>query len=402
MKYTHYKEEDFAKDTYFQKWILDPDRMTRKFWENWVLENPSKKETVENAANLIRLIHFAGNEELSDAEIEVMWQNIHQKRKKRGGNYFRLHPSPQFEIRSLLRFAALFIVLIGTTFGLYHLLFNSEENNLETSGTQITLLLEDGSVQVLDEKASDIITNAQGKKIVKQEKKTLVYERKRAKDQEHITYNELMVPYGKKFELVLSDGSHVFLNSGSKIRYPVSFPNNSARNVFLDGEAYFSVEKDKIWPFKVITSKMNTRVYGTKFNVSSYEETNETAVVLIEGSVGVYKASNTSSNDDIEIVPGQRAVMAKDTIAIEQVNVEKYIAWTQGKLIFIDDSFETIVKTLERHFNTTIDNQVAQLDKKRFTGTFTKESLNQILRVFQEHTPFDFREKGSTITILEK
>ena len=403
MKYTHYKEEDFVKDTYFQKWILDPDRLTRNFWENWVVQNPKKKETVENAARMMRLMKFAGKEELSATEIDTMWQNIFQKRKKKSNrNYFQLHPSPLFEIRSLLRFAALFIIITGTTFGLYHLLFNSEEKSLKTISSQITLQLEDGSVQILDEQASEVIMNEKGNRVVNQERNILVYDKKRVKDQEHLAYNELVVPYGKKIELKLSDGSHVFLNSGSKLRYPVAFSNNSARNVFLDGEAFFSVEKDRVWPFKVITKTMNARVYGTKFNISSYGEENETAVVLIEGSVGVYKATDVSSLNDIEIAPGQRAVMFKNTIAVDQVNVDKYIAWTKGKLVFIDDPFETIAKTLERHFNVIINNQITLLNKKRFTGTFTKESLDQILRVFQEHTPFDFREKGNTITIMEK
>ncbi|WP_339712378.1 FecR family protein [uncultured Kriegella sp.] len=403
MKYTHYKEEDFVKDTYFQKWILDPDRLTRNFWENWVLQHPHKKDTVENAARMIRLIQFAGKEELSATEIDTMWQNIFQKRKKKSNrNYFQLYPSSPFEIKSLLRFAALFTIVISTTFALYHLLFNSEQGNIEPMGSRITLKLEDGSVHVLKEQASEVIMNEKGNRIVNQERNTLVYDKKRVSDQQHIAYNELVVPYGKKFELRLSDGSHVFLNSGSKLRYPVAFSNNSARNVFLDGEAYFSVEKDKVWPFKVITNTMNTRVYGTKFNICGYGEEEETAVVLVEGSVGVYKTSNVSSHDDIKIVPGQRALMIKDDISIDEVNVNKHIAWTVGKLIFIDDPFETIVKILERHFNIAIDNQVAPLNKKRFTGTFTKESLDQILRVFQEHTPFDFRIKGSTITIREK
>lgn len=403
MKYTHYKEEDFVKDTYFQKWILDPDLLTRNFWENWVRQYPQKKDTVESAARMIRLMQFAGKEELSATEIDTMWQNIVQKRKKKSKrNYFQLYPSSPFEIKSLLRFAVLFILIISTTFGLYHLLFNSEQRNIEPIGSQITLKLEDGSVQVLKEQASEVIMNEKGNRVVNQERNTLVYDKKRVKDQQHIVYNELVVPYGKKFELILSDGSHVFLNSGSKLRYPVAFSNNSARNVFLDGEAYFSVEKDKVWPFKVITNTMNARVHGTKFNISSYGEEEETAVVLVEGSVGVYKASNVSSHNDIKIVPGQRALMINDEIAIDQVNVNKYTAWTVGKLVFIDDPFEIIVKTLERHFNIVIVNQVAPLNKKRFTGTFTKESLDQILRVFQEHTPFDFRVKGSTITIMKK
>lgn len=402
MKYTDYTEEDFIIDEYFQKWILNPDEMTLNFWENWISEHPEKKEIIENAANFIRLIQFNDLEELPEKSFDVMWQNIVQERNSSENSNSKLHIVSGFRKNHLLKVAAVFIGIIGTAYGVYQYASMQQQEELPSiTDSNIILRLEDGTEQIIDETSSEIITNAKGKKVVSQEQNMLIYEEEVATAQKLIKYNELIIPYGKKFELKLSDGSRVVLNSGSKLRYPVAFVSGRPRNVYLDGEAYFTVEKDETRPFTVITDQMNTRVYGTKFNVSSYKDENNTSTVLIEGSVGVYKANNDEGAKTINIVPGDRATLENGTIAVDQVDVKKYIAWAEGQLFFVDDEFEVIIKELERHFDIVIDNQVEQLNKKRYTGTFTKESIDQILKVFQEHTPFGYQVNENTITIIE-
>ncbi|MCL6265167.1 FecR family protein [Flagellimonas myxillae] len=400
MKYTHYTEEDFIKDEYFQKWVLNPDDMTKNFWENWITSNPDKREVVQNAARFIRLMDF-DVDELSDSDFNTMWQDIIQRRKEVGNNIYIPGKSNGLKRKQLLKFAALFIGLIGTAYIIFQTgAFTAKESSVVMDSPQITLELEDGTIKVLDETSTGTITNADGHQIVNQKENTLLYHGENEAEPGNISYNQLSIPYGKKFELILSDGTHVFLNSGSKLRYPVTFLSGKPREVYLDGEAYFSVEKDKERAFTVITDDMNTSVYGTEFNVSSYKNENNTSTVLVEGSVGVYKSNNSDGQKPIVLEIGERAVFKEGTIAVDQVNVAKFTAWTQGKLFFVDDRFELILKELERHFNVTIDNQFYQLNGKRFTGTFTKESLDQILRVFQEHTAFDYSVDNDTITIV--
>ena len=181
----------------------------------------------------------------------------------------------------------------------------------------------------------------------------------------------------------------MFLNSGSKLRYPVRFLTSSPRDVYLDGEGYFDVVEDVDRPFTVITDDMNTQVYGTEFNVSSYKNEGNTSTVLVEGSVGVYRANNEEGIKPLMITPGQRAVYDNDQIAVEEVPIRKYVAWKDGLLYFVDDRFELLLKELERHFNVSIDNQYKSLEGKRFTGTFTNESLDQILKVAQAYGQFE-------------
>lgn len=403
MEYYHYLEKDFIADEYFQKWVLDPDGETRKYWENWILEHPEKKETVENAAYFILQLNSNQNDELSKEGSNLIWQNITRKRSEyKKDNIKRARPTFLSKKRYALRAAAVFIAIIGTAYGLLHFPpFQNEQQVPVVKSNQITLKLGDGIIRTLDEASSAIVTSSNGQTVVNHEQNTLIY-KKKSSTQATIEYNELNVPNGKTFELILSDGSHVILNSGSMLRYPVVFLEGTPRNVFLDGEAYFSVEKDESRRFIVETDNMTTEVYGTIFNMSSYSDENNTSTVLVEGSVGVYKTKGKENREPTDIVPGQRAVMKQGAIEIDEVDVSKYIAWTEGRLLFIDDPFELIIKELERHFDININSQVKKLNQKRFTGTFTNETIDQILFTFQEHTPFNYEINNNTITIDEK
>lgn len=400
MKYAHYTEEDFIKDEYFQKWVLNPDEMTSNFWENWMMANPEKKELVQNAIRFIQLMDFE-EESLTDDDFDTMWQNVIQRRKDGENRIFIPRRSNGRKKSYVLKVAAVFIGLFGATYMVYQSgTFSKQEQVIVADTPVITLELEDGTIKVLDDTSSGIITNTKGNQVVNQKQNMLLYNDESKQEIERLSYNQLSVPYGKKFELVLSDGSHVFLNSGSKLRYPVSFLKDKPRDVYLDGEAYFSVEKDQARPFTVITDDMNTSVYGTEFNVSSYKNENNTSTVLVEGSVGVYKSNNLDGQKPITLVPGGRAVFKEGAIAVDQVNVQKYTAWTKGELFFVDDRFELILKELQRHFDVIIANEYHELNGKKFTGTFSKESLDQILRIFQEHTPFTYTMNVDTNTIV--
>ncbi|WP_420601754.1 FecR family protein [Flagellimonas sp.] len=400
MKYANYKEEDFIKDEYFQKWVLDPDEMTSNFWDNWLASNPEKKEIVQNASRFIQLLDF-DIEELPQKDFDAIWQNVIQRRKGVENNLYVRGGQHRLKRNYVLKIAALFVGLIGTAYLIFLAVApNKTEKTIVVTEPSITLELEDGTIKVLDDTSSGIITNTEGRQIVNQKQNTLLYNAESITATENVSYNQLSVPFGKKFELILSDGSHVFLNSGSKLRYPVIFLKGKPRDVYLEGEAYFSVEKDKTRPFTVITDDMNTSVYGTEFNVSSYKNENNTSTVLVEGSVGVYKSNNAEGQQPIILASGDRAVFTEGAIAVDQVNVSKYTAWTKGELFFVDDRFELIIKELERHFNVTINNQFYQLNEKKFTGTFSKESLDQILRICQEHTPFSYTVKDDIITIV--
>lgn len=393
MKYTNYTVEEFVKDDYFQQWVLEPDLMSEAYWQDWKSQHPDRTADIEEARQLVSLL-AAGGDRLSEDGFNHMWKKIVEGREKSKS----LASSKSAYKNNFFKIAASLVLLLTAAFVYYQLFDQETAFNQEA---EVTLELHDGSVMVLKEGESGMISTVDGQQVVQQFQKVLDYSTEQLSAVESMKpiYNQLIVPYGKKFEIILSDGSKVYLNSGTKLRYPVSFIAGQTRDVFLDGEAYFEVAKDKARPFTVITDQLNTRVYGTEFNVSSYKNENNTSTVLVEGSVGVYKSNNADGSHPVMIEPGERALFGQEDIVVEDVQVEKYIAWKDGKLFFVNDRFDVIVRELERHFNVSIDNQNELLEAKRFTGTFDVESLDQVLEVFQLHSPFEYSKENNLITI---
>ncbi|WP_100612762.1 FecR family protein [Confluentibacter lentus] len=310
-------------------------------------------------------------------------------------------PAKSFNI-NWFKLVAIVLISLSISYGGYYIATKQSETPVINTDHLITLELEDGSIKTLNEINSETITNSKGKKVGAQKQNLLLYSNEGHHEEEKLVYNKLTIPYGKKFQIVLSDGTHVFLNAGSSLRYPVKFLDKFNRDVYLDGEAFFEVKKDAAHPFTVITEKMNTRVLGTKFNVSSYKNEDNTSSVLVSGAIDVYNASeNYNPNKTIRIKPGQRAHFQENNINVEQVNILKYTAWTEGKLFFVEDRFDLILKKLERHFNVSINNTYTALNKEFLTGTFETESLSQILKTFQTYMPFNYTIKGTTITITK-
>ncbi|WP_236974154.1 FecR family protein [Membranihabitans maritimus] len=391
--YNDYKKDDFVLDEYFQQWVLESDSETQKFWTNWLKLHPEKGEVIDEARRTVILLSEEMKvEKLSEGDYNAMWQNISERKKGKSKHIFSQN--------ILIRAAAVFIGVCVLAYGILKTdIFKMESVVPMEITSGITLELQDGSIVPLDESVSRVISTDGGKKVVTQDYHKLVYESSEKETGHELVYNILAVPYGKKFELVLSDGSHIYLNSGSRLRYPVQFLKNTPRDVYLDGEAYFTVSRDKSRPFTVRTGEMDTRVFGTKFNVSSYENDQNTYTVLVEGSVGVYNSGNDDNGESMKLIPGQRAIFEKGSIGIEEADIAKYTAWVEGKLLFTDDRFDLILKKLERHFDVEIDNQFGEINGRRFTGTFRNETLDQILKVFRAHTSFKYEKNGDKITI---
>lgn len=300
----------------------------------------------------------------------------------------------------VLKYAAVFIGLLVMGYLVYKTGFFRHESEYFLEEPQITLELEDGTIKILDETSVQIISSADSTNVINKNKDKLVYKQDTTTTGP-LVYNILTVPYGKKFGITLSDGSEVYLNSGSSIRYPVKFIPNIPRKITLDGEAYLEIAHNSKVPFHVLTQEMNTVVMGTQFNVSSYSNEKNTFTVLVEGKVGVYKreAEEVDISNIPTIEPGERAVFDDDKIYTEKVNVKKYIAWTKGQLYFVNDSFDLILKELERHFNVEIRNNYKELNEKPITGTFETETLEEILKALQAFTHFEYNQKEKLITI---
>jgi len=303
---------------------------------------------------------------------------------------------------TLFKYAAILVLILSTSFGFYRLMKSDASILMEPKLEeipQIVLKFDDGTSQTLDEKTTASITIPGGDVSVKLEHGKLLYGRSN-KPATKLAHNQISVPYGKRFTVELDDGTVVSLNAGSKLDYPQSFTGMDTREVYLFGEAYFNVEEDKSRPFIVRTDKMNVRVFGTKFNISNYSNDSIASAVLTEGSIGVYRPSEIFAEKDLIVMePGQEVLVQKDSFIVRKVNIEKHVAWSSDKLHFENDRLADIIKELERHYNVSIDNKSSELDDTRYTGTFSKESIIEVLNIFQSTTHFEYKMENNRITI---
>ena len=271
----------------------------------------------------------------------------------------------------------------------------------------ITITLDNGTVETLNPLAHRNIKDVHGNITGNQDRSKLTYRDPAAPiangtSPKKLVFNTLKVPYGKRFDVVLSDGTHVFLNSGTSLRYPVQFLKGFDRNVFLTGEAYFEVAKDSEHPFTVHADELDIEVLGTKFNVSHYPEDTNINTVLVEGSVELHKITGEGRNGEGTVLePGFKAEWRKagHDIAIKKVNTRNYTDWVQGKLVFRNTPFRKIRQSLERRYNVTIKNRNKDLDEQLFDATFDIETIEEVLESFNKSYAIKYKIKDNEVII---
>jgi len=210
----------------------------------------------------------------------------------------------------------------------------------------------------------------------------------------NMVYNEVSAAFGTRSMLTLGDGSRVWLNAGSKLKYPNHF-EGSKREVYLTGEGYFEVESNVSKPFIVHTSVLNVRATGTRFNVNASGFDNKTLVTLLSGKVTVCK--NIKGAEPVEITklhPNQH--LSFDTLLgsfdVKNEDTYKYIAWKDGKMIFRNEPLEEVIKKIGYYYNVEIELRDEKLKEYRYRATFEEESIYEILELLKLSSPVDYRE----------
>lgn len=210
---------------------------------------------------------------------------------------------------------------------------------------------------------------------------------------------EVSVAYGEQKHLILPDSSEVWLNAGSTILYPETFAKDK-RLVMLDGEAYFSVKKDTASPFIVEASQLSVKVLGTRFNVKAYPNDEKITTTLTSGKVEV----SVQSQPPHILKPNEQLTYDKKSsdIHISMIDTNDTNCWIVGKLVFTNASAGEIFRTLERHYNTTIDNTATIPTSKRYTVKFLKdESLDEILNILKDIIGFDYQQYEKKIVVTQ-
>ncbi len=362
------------------------------FLSLWI-SNPNNERVFDKHVK----IHYEVTAAVSKPDIDSIKKNLLLKIKK-DKNPFR---NPKFT--DPLKYAAIFVLLFGLGYFFQEAQSDDAVEVVDKSGIAlkndvVTLKTAEGDLIILDENETKLVKDSDGTVIGKQDKNSITYTLKNPVDKE--VYNTLNVPYGKRFDIILSDGSHIFLNSGSSLKYATTFPKGQPRNVFLTGEAYFDVAKNESNPFVVHADALNVVVLGTQFNVSHYPENEEINTVLVEGSVALSNDNGFETQQTV-LQPGYKAAWNKTNknTGVENVDTRIHTAWLDGKLMFRNATFKQIRHQLQRHYNVTIKNTNVVLDEQRFDATFDIETIEQILETFDKSFAIDYEIVDNTIFI---
>lgn len=386
-------------------------------------ENPDIKNIllkfVKNECNpeeIKQVVSYYQRNKLTDdfptvEDIEPLLENLPEMKKETADLLFAniLSKTQEREVISLPKrnkswlkytaIAASLLLLLGIGFTYQNGNFDNQKNQI-IDPTQITIQLANGDVQVISEGTKIAVKDADGNIIGTQEGNKIVYHATASSGK--LSYNTLKVPYGKRFELQLSDGTSIHLNAGTTLRYPIQFINGQNRQVYLNGEAFFDVANDKLHPFVVNADELNVRVLGTHFNVSNYPEDEMTDVVLVEGSVGLYESNKTFDAEKNTILkPGFKGSFDRknNSISTKSVDTEVYTAWVDGELYLRNISFANICKKLERQYDVTITNKNPKLSGEKFNASFKQEPIEKVLSYFNDVYGIQYTITNKQVTI---
>lgn len=328
----------FLKEEKFIEWKISPTDELDRYWDEYLQQHPTEKDDIllaEKHFKNIDISSFKMRPEKRQEAIHRLEQSLNSYNRKR-----KLH-------RFSYIAAACAAVLIISVLYIHKEINRNSEEMITSSEYIVGNELE--SEDILFITGNRTATFQSNVDIQIDGNQTAQIKREDAETEEiHIvqhTMNRLVVPYGKRSKVVLSDGTQVWLNSGSTLEFPSAFTENT-REIDLSGEMYIEVAPDNNKPFYVHTSGYDIKVYGTKFNVSSYSNSSS-SVVLIEGSVGLQ-----SNTHELRLSPNEQAIYSENGIFhTQEVDVTSFISWKDGYLTFEDTPVIEALKQIERYYN---------------------------------------------------
>ncbi len=378
-KFLDYKSIDFLNEDSFIKWIQKSDDEAVERWDYFVNNYPVKKRDIDEALEIYHSFKL-NHESLSMEEIFVLWNKIKEPTPAKKGNVFI----------TALKYAAIFIFIFGFGAVSYYVFeeLSPDEfvlaNDSMFHSDDAQIILADGKSVPLDQKDSKISYSSSGNRLVVNNDTI----NQNTKDDLVEIMNKVIIPYGKKSMITLSDGTKVWLNAGSQLLYPSRFLRKK-REVLLVGEAFFEVVKNPERPFIVRTKEINVEVLGTSFDVSAYPDDNTFETTLVEGSVSLQIKNNgfLSTNENIVLVPNQRILInnSKGESVVKGVDVSFYTSWKDGMFKFEKEDLCKVVRKLERYYNIKIGiKDLVRLGSVKISGKLDlKNTPSDVLNVIQ-------------------
>ena len=367
--------------------ITGLDDSERRQLDSWRNES---KEGERIFLNLQRISTEELEKRYDEVDVDMKWKDF-KKRQQQGRRNIRVGVTVAASI-CLLITSGLWLWLGGAREERVVLAEQGRKNN-------VCLVLSTGEVVDISNVEQDEVKLDKGTKLYSGNR--LEYVRLDSLHKKELEFNQLIIPKGTFYHLVLSDGTKVWLNADSKIKYPVSFGKDK-REVSLHGEGYFEVAKDSTRPFIVSTDKMDVKVLGTTFDVNTYEDEGKSFVVLVEGLVEV----SAGKGESRIITPGHMAeVNMYDTqakIQISKCDAEHYVAWKNGNFSFRNASLTEILKRVSRYYDVTVIREQV-FEEEYYTGDVSSDvSLESLLAVIESSTSVSFKVERKIVYVQKK
>jgi ferric-dicitrate binding protein FerR (iron transport regulator) len=298
--------------------------------------------------------------------------------------------------------AAAAIITICLSFSLYFYINKQQavstiakmQTSIVPGSNKAVLTLADGTTINLNKANNGTLANQPGAKIVSTNDGSLVYKNNTLTKSEEIQYNLLTIPRGGYYTITLIDGTKVWLNSESSLKYPTDFVGNE-RLVTLTGEAYFEVAHLNDKPFKVIANNQTVEVLGTHFNINSYKDENVIATTLLQGSVKVSTANKT-----LILNPGQQANVFNNNITLKTVNTDEVIAWVNNDFVFENEELGSIMRKIARWYDVDVICPT-KMQNMQFSGSISRtKNINQVLKIMDLTETVNFKFEGRRITVM--
>ena len=359
--------------------------------DKWLEESPENREVYHRVQG--RVNRDERQRIIRQLNKRVAWERVDRNTKEYKHSI----------LRRCMRYAAtivlpLFVVGIG-----FYLTIDKEEIHpvaevvtIAPGVTKAELVLADGHKVILGTETVDSLASERGVNIVKDGNGVSYFGNKEEGD---LAYNIMRVPRGGEFKVRLQDGTLVYMNSETELKYPVRF-NEKERTVYLSGEAYFEVTKDSNRPFYVVTEEMQIRVYGTEFNVNTHQP-GKIHTVLVGGKVGIKKLGAV---EEVSMKPGQLASFDRKegTIEVKDVDVRQYVVWKDGYFTFENESLEQILNTLSLWYDVDVFYMNQQVKDYHFSAWFKRSSsINEVINILEKTKKISLDLKGRILTVKD-
>lgn len=389
----------------FVEWVVNPTAELDLYWTQFLHDNPSSKTNIDEAIFIIKNI-TRDEIQLNNTKKEKLWNSIEERTIGKNRSRWLSSWSIAAGLIVLLGFSSLFYFIVNSGNEI-----TDYKSIVKADGVSndVKLIFSDNSEQVFSSNNLEIKYNRNGEIEVRTENgkkstdfiaRSLKVETKKQKrtsvplfegsSQEQM--NQLVVPRGKRTSLTLSDGTRLYLNSGSRAIFPVKFTKDK-RELFVEGEAYIEVTPDSRRPFVVVTNEMSINVLGTKFNVTAYPEDSYCSVVLVEG-----KVQAEINSQEIVMNPNHLLLFQKETKihTLEKTEVMTYISWKDGWLYCKNEKLSVVADKLSRYYDIKIEFEDKETPELIMYGKLDlKSECSEIFKAISSIAPIscDISEK---------